>query len=328
MQMLNFCTLFDSNYFLRGMAMYQSLLRTCPDFHLYIFAFDDKAYHALKKFDLKKITLISLEEFEDPQLLAVKSSRNIAEYCWTCTSSTILYCIKKYKLDHCTYIDADLYFFNNPQVLVNEMGNKDVLITEHRYSQETKETELAGKYCVQFITFKNTEKGMRVLQWWRNACIDWCYARDVDGKFGDQKYLDDWTTRFEGVHVLQNIGGGLAPWNVQQYVVSKENNSLFVTEEKTEIHVPVVFYHFHYLKFYKMNVADLGVYKYSKVVLELIYRPYIKAIEEAHKSLQKDNISVPYKIEKGSFHFLRMVLLIFRRKLKGQDVYFINKLIK
>jgi hypothetical protein len=67
---------------------------------------------------------------------------------------------------------------------------------------------------------------MQALNYWRESCIDWCYARAEDGKFGDQKYLDDWTTRFENVHVLAHLGGGLAPWNMQQYDFKKLNHKL------------------------------------------------------------------------------------------------------
>lgn len=319
--MLHFCTLFDTNYLSRGLAMYRSLMNHCENFHLYIFAFNNAAYDILKKLDLEKVTVVSLQEFEDPDLLAIKPTRNIAEYCWTCTSSTVLYCIEKYQLDHCTYLDADLYFFNNPEALVAEMGENDVLITEHHYTTETEESKLAGKYCVQFITFKNTEKGMKVLRYWRNACIEWCFDRYEDGKFGDQKYLDDWTTRFEGVHVLQHLGGGVAPWNIEQFDVFFQGKSLSMKEKSTEKVYPVIFYHFHYLKFYQKNVVDLGVYKYAPADVDLIYTPYIKEIENIYQDLKKKGISIPYKIKKGSYHSLRMIMLKFRRKRNGMKTY-------
>ena len=93
--MYNYCTLFDSNYLTRGLAMYKSLKEHCDAFHLYIFPFDNKCSDILKKLNLEKATIISLEDFEDDALLEVKSSRSRAEYCWTCTSSAILYILEK-----------------------------------------------------------------------------------------------------------------------------------------------------------------------------------------------------------------------------------------
>jgi len=91
--------------------MYNSLRRHSKAYHLYIFAFDDICYNKLNELKLLNVTVISLKEFEDEELLKVKSTRTIAEYCWTSTPATILYCIEKYELESCTYLDADLYFF-------------------------------------------------------------------------------------------------------------------------------------------------------------------------------------------------------------------------
>jgi hypothetical protein len=106
----NFCTLFDSNYYNRGIALYRSLMDKGIEFHLYVFSFDDECYSNLKKQTLVNLSVISLNEFEDDDMLKIKYGRTKAEYCWTSTPSTILYCINNFKLDNCTYLDADLFF--------------------------------------------------------------------------------------------------------------------------------------------------------------------------------------------------------------------------
>lgn len=273
---LNFCTLFNSNYLSRGLVMYDSLKNHCLQFHLYIFTFDDKATEVLKALNLPDITVISLSEFEDEELLAIKPTRSAVEYCWTCTPSTILYCIKKFELDHCTYIDADLCFYSNPEVLIKEMGNNSVLIIDHRFTPSYDQSQTSGKYCVQFMCFKNTRVGLSVLHWWRNACNDWCYARAEDGKFGDQKYLDDWPIRFDGVHELAHIGGGVAPWNVQQYEFCEKGKSLFLKQGNIDF-LPMIFYHFHGVKLYIENIAQYcpHMYELSRFVRRKIYHPYL-----------------------------------------------------
>lgn len=283
---LNFCTLFDSHYLSRGLVMYESLKKSCPDFHLFIFPFDEKTDKILRGLALEKVTVISLQEFEDNELLKVKLDRSVAEYCWTCTSSTILYCIEKYHLTHCTYLDADLYFYADPGVLIQEMGGNSVLITEHRYSPQYEKSVASGIYCVQFITFKNDQYGLKALKWWRDRCLEWCYARHEDGKFGDQKYLDDWTTRFEKIRVLQNPGGGIAAWNVQQYEFRNDNQHLSGIEKKSGKEFPVIFYHFHYVRFYYDNFVELGRRILSKQVLSLIYKPYIEKLNEKSAFIQ------------------------------------------
>ena len=273
--MYNYCTLFNSRYVTRGLAMYESLARHSQVFHLYIFAFDDRCYQLLKQLNLANATIISLQEFEDEALLNIKSSRSVGEYCWTCTSSSIKYAIETYQLTHCTYLDADLYFFSDPTPLIEEMGTRSVSIIEHRYTPEYDQSETSGKYCVQFMTFKNDSNGIKVLNWWRDVCIDWCYARFENGKFGDQKYLDNWIDEFDGVHEIKNLGGGVAPWNIQQYSLVNDNNEVFGVELTTFTHFKVIFYHFHGFKFLEKNQVELGLYKLDKQAVELIYKPYV-----------------------------------------------------
>ena len=274
------------------MALYESLLATCPRFHLYIYAFDDASCKLLSDLNLQHATIVSLAAFEDDALLQVKPTRTVGEYCWTCTPSVIKHAIETYQLPSCTYLDADIYFFSNPATLIDEMTDRSILITEHRYTPEYDQTKNSGIYCVQFTTFKNDAVGMAALNWWRDACIEWCFNRVENGKFGDQKYLDDWPLRFKNVHVLENLGGGVAPWNVQQYDLSDQD-------------FEVVFYHFHGLKFIQDDKVNLGKYKYTQAVFDRIYRPYIGHIEHINARLaslnplfRKDQ-SVAYEAKTG-----------------------------
>ena len=326
--MYNFCTLFDIRYLSRGLVMYQSLKQHCPNFYLYIFAFDEQTYQYLLQQKLEKVKVISLKEFETKQILEVKKTRTQKEYCWTCTPLIILHAIQKYNLINCTYVDADLFFFDNPKYLIEEMGNKSVLITEHRHSY--KKVLQEGIYCVQFTVFKNTKEGMKVLNWWAEACLEWCYDRKEDNKFGDQKYLDDWTTRFKGVHVLEHLGGGVAPWNCQQYNLEKDkkNKVISLIEKKTNKKYPLIFYHFHHFILFRDERIDLAAHFFiSPDFRKLVYQKYLKEMIKIEKKIIVTiknylKISRP-KFKKNSF--LRKVKYF----IKGiKNISSISKLLK
>lgn len=279
----HYVTIFDSKYLLRGLALYDSLCRNTRNFVLHIIAFDEECYQKLVKLKLENADVIALEEFEDQELLSVKGKRSRGEYCWTSTAKSILYILEHEKCRDCTYLDSDLYFFNDPEILISEIPEeKSVLITEHRYTPEYDQTEVSGKYCVQFMFFKNDPNGRKALHWWKDRCIEWCYAIPEDGKLGDQKYLDDWMDRFEGVYELQHMGGGIAPWNIQQYSFYRKNMDVEFVHKRLGIRDKVVFYHFHNIEFFTQDVVRLtsGIYKIPGTGVCIIYKDYIRTCGE------------------------------------------------
>ncbi len=270
-----YCTLFDSNYIVKGLTMYNSMVKAGEDFEFFIFAFDDLCFKILNALKLPKIHAISLQEFENKRLLTIKKTRTRGEYCWTCSCFSILHVLNKYNVPEVTYLDSDLYFFYKPQILLDEFhkSEKDVLVTRHRYTPEYDMSKTCGIYCVQFMTFKNNEKGLYVLNWWCDRCDEWCYNRCEDGKFGDQKYLDDWMTRFDCCYELENIGAGVAPWNVQQYTI---------TQGPKCNDFPVVFYHFHGLKWYSFHKYNPhGEYRLGENEEKYFYSYYVKALQNS-----------------------------------------------
>jgi hypothetical protein len=284
--MREFCTLFDANYLFKAVAMARSLERVAPDHHLTCFCFDDDARRLIDALDLPKVSTVSLAELEahDAELLGVKDDRSPVEYCWTATPTLPLYLFDtRPELAEVTYIDADLLFYSDPEPLFTEMSDASVLITPHRYAPEYADHIASGVYNVQFLTFRRTEDGLRALNWWRERCLEWCYYRLEDGKLGDQKYLDDWPTRFSGIHELAHVGGGLAPWNSLQYRVESRSPDVLIDG------VPLVFFHFHRVRLRRSgrHAYHPPGYHITRPVQRLVYRPYLAALDAARAELER-----------------------------------------
>lgn len=287
----NFCTLFDSFYIFKGLALYKSLEDVCDDFILYIMTFDEKCYNKLQELQLKKAVVCKLEDFETHELLEVKKTRTRAEYCWTCGPSVIDFFIDKYNLNSCTYLDSDLMFIKSPQIIFDEFkSNTSVAISEH-FNNDT----LAGKYCVQFMYFKNNNEGKKALKWWKEKCIEWCYSKFENGKYGDQKYLDDFPILFQNVHIIKNRGAGIAPWNMNLYKYQQKNNNLFYNKENYEC----IFFHFHGIKIERYTntlILKAITYDIPNTVKEIFFLPYLKLISNIY--FDYFNIEIQnYKIE-------------------------------
>lgn len=314
----NFCTLFNTQFLSRGLAMYKSLQDHCPNFHLYIYAFDEYVATFFNDLMHPNVTIIKLADFEDPALFNVKATRTATEYYWTCTPSVIKHSIEHFNLDHCTYLDADLYFFANPQILIDEIPkDKSVMITEHRYTPRFDQSSTSGKYCVQFIYFKNDPHGKAVLNWWREACIEWCFNRVEDNKFGDQRYLDDWTTRFTNVHELEHLGGGVAPWNIERYRMILNDRTIHLQDIKTKKEFMLVFYHFHSLRYFVKSQIQIANHRYiiESWIVDNIYKPYIKKLSTMEKQCLAYNKNILPREEKQRFDSLRSVLRFVNRRI-------------
>ena len=254
-------------------------------FVLWVVCMDEAAERNLRALDLPHVRLISLAEAETAELQAAKQTRSRGEYCWTVTPFTPDFVFARdAAASRVTYLDADLFFFASPAALFDELdsSHKDVLITEHAFAPKYESSELNGRFCVQFVTFRRTPQSSEVLRWWQARCIEWCYDRHEDGKFGDQKYLDQWPSLFgETVHILVDRIQALAPWNVEMQLTRRDKNF-----------VPV-FYHFHGLRIVKANQLKLfSGYKIGGRGMRF-YWAYIDEIKRSLIMLRSKNISPP-----------------------------------
>ena len=283
-----FCTYFDKNYLLRGLALYRSLERCCPSFRLWILCMDTESYDVLSRMNLPSAALISLADFErgDDQLLAAKGNRSLVEYYFTCTPSLTLYVLSTSPgTENITYLDADMFFFSDPAPVFDELGDGSIALIGHRLPPFLRHLEATGIYNVGWITFRRDENGLAALRWWRERCIEWCYDRVEETRCADQKYLDDWPERFKNVVVLDHKGANLAPWNVANYTLLSGDGSVTVDGER------LVFYHFHGFRRLSGRLYDPGLSPYrgklDGIMRDAIYAPYLREIVTLRRELRE-----------------------------------------
>ena len=218
--MEHYVTLFDSLFLPQGLALHKSMERYAGIYTLWVLCMDDDVHEVLCKLNLPNIRLLQLSKLETPELLAIKPSRSKGEYCWTLTPFAPRFVFENSPVvQRVTYLDADMWFRAPPKNIFKEFesSKKHVLITECAYSVEYDQTITAGKFAVQFMIF-NRGGSEIVRKWWEEKCLEWCYARYEDGKFGDQKYLDEWESLFDDdVYVLEDNNLIVAPWNATRF---------------------------------------------------------------------------------------------------------------
>lgn len=274
-----YCTLFDNNYALKGMAMLRSLALHSVDLHVYVLCMDELTETLLAGLGLSYVTCIKLAEVETEEILEAKRDRSIAEYCWTLSSCIPWHVMQRHpEIDFITYVDADLLFYSPVEPIYAEIGDASISIIEHRFTPRFRHLEVNGRFCVEWVSFRRDQEGLECLRRWREQCIEWCYYRLEDTRMGDQKYLDEWPRLYRGVHIIQHLGAGVAPWNFDQYAIATDEQS------RTTINgSPLIFYHFHQFQlhddgsFFRLSPAYTELHREP----ELVYSAYEAALKES-----------------------------------------------
>jgi hypothetical protein len=100
----------------------------------------------------------------------------------------------------------------------------------------------------------------------------------------NQGYLDHWPKRYTGVHILRRPGVNLAPWNIDNHLLTSDRAGVAVDGQ------PLIFFHYSGL------VPDIegawrsfhgDRHKQLEFVKESIYGPYLAAVEGERRMLRR-----------------------------------------
>lgn len=306
--MMSFCTLYDSNYISKGIALYLSIAQYTDDFTMYVMAMDRRCEEMLTQMNFAHIKVECIEDNMTDALLEAKGNRSRAEYCWTCGSFVTHCFLTKYNLPDITYLDSDLMFFCSPQVIFDELTakNASVGLSPHFIPYNA-----TGKYCVQYCYFKNDKDGLSALTWWKDECLKWCYSQIEDGKYGDQMYLDQMPKLFRNVCDIEHRGAGMAYWNEYAYDYTKDSVVY------KGVSYPFVFFHYSgfNIRLENNKIIVRECYPVKSDLRQYFVSPYISLIKYVYGYyLNQDALVLEYTTEYNTRYLCQYYLELFFKR--------------
>ena len=281
----SFCTFFDRGYLSRGLALIESLRAHGDKSRILVLCLDKETENFLKPLAPSlNLALATLDELiaEYPELEAAKQNRSLIEFYFTCSPFILKLSQKNKPADHLSiYLDADIYFFDDPQGVIREIGDSPVAIIEHNYPWFLKTlAKKYGKYNVGLLGFRNNNEGCQTLDWWAEQCISWCHDYPENGKYADQGYLDSFPQISPNLKVLTNRAFNLAPWNSATSSVQLNSDKVFVGKNHLN------FFHFHGLRkvgsFWVSSQLNY-ISPLPRLIFRKIYIPYVRHLEENYE---------------------------------------------
>ena len=273
---------------------------------------DEETKQIAEKWVDNSVKVIGLNEVEEfyPRLKTLKLDRPKLEFIYSLSPYVVKYFFEAYKPESVTYVDADLHFYKSVGDVVNQTEASDVGIVGHRFKLKMKHLEKFGIYNVGLVHFNNTMGGKKILDFWLDACSKSTSTNPSEEVFGDQKYLDKFST-IGKVHIFHSSGVNAAPWNCDDICTSSNAELQIETE-------PLQFFHFSGLKVFKFYTSlsyTAYEWKPSKSIKELIFVPYIRDLLTLEKRMYGRPIYDERKIRfRQLFQFIKNRDLVINRR--------------
>ncbi|SRR5581483_3657070 len=277
-----YCTLFDQNYLARGLALHRSLAAHDPRSPLVVLCLDDATHRVLSALQPRGVQALPLArlEGEDPEVAATRPGRSAAEYYFTCKSALMRHVLDRNPgAGRVTYLDSDLYYFNDPAPLAAEIEGSSVALTPHRFPAHLADWAQYGEFNAGWVSVAADAEGRAFLDWWRASCIASCSLSLRGERFADQGYLNAVPRRYPRARVVSHAGANVGPWRIGRHRLGASEGRVTLDG------APLVCYHFHFLRRIFWRLYDTGLRPYGARVTpeirDLLYRPYLRDVRDA-----------------------------------------------
>lgn len=246
-----FCTIITADYIPFALALRESILAFSDEVSFHILIADEKTSLKAKIENEYPNTTISYPEEVccnkiGKEIYSKYYEQQISVFRWSMKPIFVSYLLKNNKYEKVIYCDADIYFFNNYDFLLNLLNEDDLLLTPHWRSSDPiidypnfEILYTSGLYNGGFLA--SNQGGIKALEWLASASLTICIKDPSKGQFFDQTHFNLLPIYFEKVRVIKHRGCNVACWNMIECVrtISDENEQVLIANK-----YPVIFIHF------------------------------------------------------------------------------------
>lgn len=274
-------TLCSNNYLPQALSLAESASRFQPGWK-FVIGLVDRLDTSIdyKTFETEIVTVETVE----PAIESLAKKFSIVELNTCVKPAFFEYFFQQRNATEVLYLDPDTRLYHSLEALQEVLLEHEIVLTPHILSpipldgQRPNEPLFLnyGIYNLGFLALKRSQNSLQLVDWWKQRVYHWGYDQPCNGLFTDQLWMNFAPVFFEKVYVLRNPGYNMAPWNLHERRLSRENETILVNGQ-----FPLVFFHFS-------SVApgqDLLHREYNRFLpgsrpdLEQLYREYRNNLE-------------------------------------------------
>ena len=236
---LSFFTSITNSYFSKARILARSVKSVYPESE-FVVALLDRQYQDLTSIEdsIDRVFVLGEEHVENFNQWIY--FHDVVEACTAQKGLVIEKLLLEGTSDAVVYLDPDIKVFSRLVELEECLSRSSVVLTPHltepsRTDAGVQDNELAasihGTYNLGFLALRNSEQGRAVAKWWKDRLLRYCFDEKERGIFTDQKWFDLVPALFDEVLVLRHPGYNIATWNIENRMISREDDQLKVNDE-------------------------------------------------------------------------------------------------
>jgi len=244
---------------------------------------------------IQYLTPSNLSNVKYAEALSKKYAKKSNQLRWSLKSVLLRYLLQEQGIQQAIYLDNDIYFHGNPEVIWSELNTACMLLTPHRYPSNPQDRQnwleanfRVGLYNAGFLAV--SAAAIPALEWWASCCLYRCEKNYWRGLFDDQKYLDLIPVKYDGVKVLKHAGCNVAGWNFHELQWRPSSTKVLLNEQDE-----LIFMHYNQFTFdsiARTNNSILHEHLHEYVQTLKKYKPNFKPEE----SSLSNRFSVQFKL--------------------------------